>query len=67
MKKSSSPNTFQEEKVHSVSKKQTSLINHHQTPLALIHENFYYGQTVKGHDFTKFHFTQDSSLIRQKL
>ena len=30
--------------------------------------NFVYGQTVKGHDLTKFHFyTQDSALMRQKL
>ena len=34
----------------------------------LIQANSIYGQTVKGHDPTKFHFyTKDSALIRHKI
>ena len=34
----------------------------------LLKANLIYGQTVKGHDLSKFHFyTQDSALIGHKL
>ena len=34
----------------------------------LVYGNLDYGQTVEGHDFTKFHFyTQNSALIGHKL